>query len=177
MRGASLLALSVCVFGCGGGCSGPTEESAHTERSARHQAGGEEQREERAPSEDEPPTVRVIGVVDAHARTVVPRIENRGSAETSVGPRLVVQRREGTEWEDVSANVDLRFDCRSEAPECATLAPGAVLMPPAWLGTLGDAQCICTRCANAPAGTYRFVAQSCGGDHRVEGEPFELPAG
>ncbi len=72
------------------------------------------------------------------------------------------------------AGLELRADCQTPAPECVEIVAGAELRPPPWLGTLGDAQCICTRCAPAPAGTYRFVLTSCDGRQRVESPAFEL---
>jgi hypothetical protein len=177
---AIALALSCCVFGCSGGCSGPTEGASRDRSERRDNNGTGEENEQEAAGEDTPgvaPTVRVIGVVDPHTRNVNVRVENHGTAPTNVGGNLLLQRRDGDAWEDVSARVQLRFDCRTEAPDCATLAPGAVWIPPDWTGMLGDAQCDCERCAPAPAGTYRFVARSCGGDQRAEGEAFVLGPG
>lgn len=120
------------------------------------------------------PVLRIVGAVGRYDREVAIQLENHGSEAAEVRGRLTLQRREGDRWVDASTRIDLRYSCDDQAPECVTLAPGAVYIPPPWLGTEGDAQCVCTRCAPAPAGTYRFVATTCRGAHTAEGEPFEL---
>jgi hypothetical protein len=118
--------------------------------------------------------LRVVGETNRYDHHVAIRVENHGTDAAEIRGRLTLQRRDGERWRDRSTRIDLRFSCEDEAPECVTLAPGAVYIPPAWLGTDGDAQCVCTRCGPAPAGTYRFVATSCNGAHTLTGEPFEL---
>lgn len=176
MRFIFALALSLSVFGCGGGCSGAGDERS-SERSGQAGANGREASggEGAASDPEEPPVLQIVTTLDRHTRSVGLRIENRGTDQASVRGRVTVQRRQRGDWEDYDSNVDLRFDCDARAPDCATLAPGAVLIPPPWLGKRGDAQCACDRCADAPAGVYRFVARSCGGTHAIEGEPFDLP--
>lgn len=101
-----------------------------------------------------------------------------GDATVALDPHLGVQRRDGDSWTDVHgiAELSLRDDCHHDAPGCVHLVPGAELLPPSWLGTTGDAQCVCTRCATAPAGTYRFVAKTCDGSRYYPGVPFALAA-
>jgi len=119
--------------------------------------------------------VRAGGEPDQHTRVVGIRIENRGDETTQLAGSVGLQYRSADARSDADAvHLDLRYSCEDEAAECVTLAPGAIYLPPAWLGTIGDAQCTCTRCAAAEAGTYRFVVRSCSGAHTVEGEPFEL---
>lgn len=180
VRSSILTLLTTLAFaGCGGGCSGTTEESpspTHGSTAQTEASGNEAVPPMPPPAVDPgpPPELRVTGEQARHGREVTVRIENRG-AQARIGGRLVLQReRDGTWATENGAQLDLRFSCRDEAPDCLTLAPGAVYIPPPWLGTIGDSQCICTRCAPAPTGTYRFVVTSCGGAHVIEGEPFEL---
>ena len=95
---------------------------------------------------------------------------------------LVLERLDGSSWhrvEDVGA-VWLRDSCAPHgdavfwangADECVDFH--TPFRAPAWLGTIGDAQCVCEKCVPAPAGTYRWVAHECAGAE-VPGEPFEL---
>jgi hypothetical protein len=101
-------------------------------------------------------------------------IENRSDAPVSLSRDLIVEQRTGDSFTVVTtAGVTLRSSCEAEAPECITLVPGAELYPPDWLGTRGDAQCICTRCVPVEAGSYRFAITTCEGA-RIDGETFEL---
>lgn len=91
-----------------------------------------------------------------------------------VQPRLAVERRTTDGWVIVEplSNVSLRHDCERPPSECVTLAPGAELFPPAWLGKAGDAQCACTGCGADIQGELRFVAMSCNMRTRYNSEPF-----
>lgn len=75
-----------------------------------------------------------------------------------------------------ASTLALRYDCAHAADPCVTLAPGAELLPPSWLGTWGDMQCECERCAPVEPGRYRLVVTTCDGAHRVESNAFVLPA-
>lgn len=172
--------LCVAVAGCGGGCSGSSSEESATSSGASQRteaSGGEADETARTEPRADPgprPEVRVTAEVDPHARHVTPRVENHGP-EARLDRGLTLERRQGREWSAVDAvDLALRFSCEDEAAECVTLAPGAVFIPPPWLGTLGDAQCACEGCEDAEPGTYRFVARSCGGGHELTGEPFDL---
>lgn len=179
---ATLALISSClvIAGCGGGCSGTPEERAPSSSQAqRTEVSGDER-----PAVEEPvvdpgpvPRIRVLGVVDAHAGEVTPRVESRGDEPAELSSRVALQRRSGEAWEDVDGGeLHLRFGCDEDIPECLTLAPGAVLLPPAWTGKTGTTQCECEgRCPDASPGTYRFVVRSCSRAHAIEGEPFELP--
>jgi hypothetical protein len=172
------LVIGLTLAGCGG-CSGPSEESSPASGTTqRTEASGSESPSAGVPAQPvDPgpvPVVRITGTPDLD-RHVAIRVENHGAEETQLRGALTLQRQNGEAWEAASsAGIDLRYSCEDQAPECVTLAPGAVLIPPAWLGTWGDAQCVCTRCGPAEAGTYRFVATSCSGAHTIEGEPFDL---
>jgi hypothetical protein len=102
-------------------------------------------------------------------------LTNLGNADVRLRPALTVERQNGSTWAEVeTAGLTLRWDCQAPPPPfCMSLAPGASIQPPPWLGTTGDAQCICTRCGPVPAGTYRFVATNCDGT-RLEGTPFTI---
>lgn len=170
----------VAIAGCGGGCSGSVDEEPSTSGSAAQRteaSGGERDDEQPTPQADPgpPPEVVVTAEVDGHSRQVTPRVANHGD-QTQLASAFVVERRRDDGWTAVEdVDLSLRFSCDEVAPDCVTLAPGAVFIPPPWLGMIGDAQCICEHCRRAEAGTYRFVVRSCGGGHAVAGEPFELP--
>lgn len=122
------------------------------------------------------PTLAIVGTPAAVGQHVAISITNRGSSAAELGASLAIEvERDGTfvATEQASA-LTLRYDCAHDAPACLTLAPGAELLPPEWLGTWGDMQCICTRCGPVEPGTYRFVVTTCDGAHRVEGTPFTI---
>ncbi len=165
--------------GCGGGCSGssgggggePVDPGPEGSASSGGAGAGEVRDEGPPPDPGPPPVLRVAGAPDAHSRAVELRVENHGTEEASLASAVTVQRLDGEAWVD-RARLELRFSCTDPVTDCVTLAPGAVYLPPPWLGMVGDAQCDCDRCAPAEPGTYRFVVRSCGGAHAVESEPF-----
>lgn len=171
-----LLLIGACLTGCGG-CSGASEAAGPAASSTQRTeaSGGGAAPEAAAPGEPGPPPVlRITGTPEPDRRVAI-RVENRGTESAELRGSLGLQRLRGDRWEDArAASLELRWSCEDEAPRCVTLAPGAVLLPPEWLGTSGDAQCRCARCSPIEAGTYRFVATSCDGAHTIEGEPFEL---
>lgn len=126
------------------------------------------------PAPSDAPRVIVRGTPNEQGRVVAIAIENHAEAAVSLARELVVEVQSGDSWSAVTtAGLSLRSSCDAEAPECVTLQPGAELYPPEWLGTQGDAQCICTRCVPVESGTYRFVVTTCEGA-RIEGEPFAI---
>lgn len=177
------LILTLLFAGCGNGCSGSADESGASSGSAqRTEASGGESAEtptppaEREPPPDPgpPPELRVSAEVDAYDGHATPRIANLGDA-TELSGTLALERREGESWTAVEdVRLLLRYACDEAPAECVTLAPGAVFIPPPWLGRSGEAQCECEECGPADEGTYRFVVRSCDGAHTVAGEPFEL---
>ncbi len=176
--------LCLWIAGCGGGCGAAIEATEATEAEPATEPAPERPSESgAAPEAAEPvdpgprPVLRVVGEPSAHDPTVAIRIENRGLEPTELARAVGLQVQDGAGFVDVDVHLDLRYSCDDEAPECVTLAPGATYLPPAWLGTTGDAQCECARCGAAPPGTYRFVVRSCSGAHTIEGLPFELEAG
>ncbi len=121
------------------------------------------------------PTLSIVGAPEAIGDAVAISITNRGAGPAELGTRVAIEvERNGTFAAAQPSLVTLRYDCAQEAPACVTLAPGAELIPPPWLGTWGDMQCRCLRCAPVEAGTYRFVVTTCDGAHRIEGTPFTL---
>ncbi len=160
-----MLVVLASIAGCCG-CSG--DEAPGGGSSPRIEVSGAEASSSRAP------TVQVVAEVDSYAQRVSLRVENRGTATTELSGRVELERREGDQWQAVDVRLHLRDGCNGDSIECLTLAPGAVFIPPPWLGMLGDAQCTCEQCSSAPAGSYRFVVRSCSGAHPVAGEPFEV---
>lgn len=109
-------------------------------------------------------------------RAVGLRVANTGSTTLSIDSALTLEHESGGRFVPLEGmgRVTLRGSCTAAAPRCVTLAPGAEIFPPDWLGTTGDAQCACEECAPAPAGRYRFVARSCDGAKTYTGEAFTL---
>lgn len=172
-----VLSTSLAVFACAGGQAehSSERERASDERQARSSSETSSTESEtptpRAPAG--PPPVLAVRAERTRDRTFAPVVQNRGRELARISSRLVLEREGEDAFEAVpSVDLSLRWDCATAAPECVELAPGAELRPPAWLGTLGDAQCDCERCADAPAGTYRFVVTTCDGDHRIVGDAF-----
>ncbi len=152
-----------------------------------------------APTEATPPPAEAVEEVAAPPTTAAPppgpaptlalvatpgpdgvaiSIANHGGADASLRSAVVVEVDEGGSFSGApsSSTLALRYDCAREPEPCVTLAPGAELLPPAWLGTWGDMQCVCTRCGPVAPGRYRLVVTTCDGAHRVESNAFTLPA-
>jgi len=174
-------ALLLCLWaaGCGGGCSGssapPADPGPDPAPGAEEGTGGEDRAGAAEPPVDPgpEPVLRVTGEPSGHAPRVAIRIENRGDEAAELATALGLQRRAGEAWRDVEpVELALRFSCEDPVPDCVTLAPGAVYLPPPWLGTTGEAQCECAECGPAEPGEYRFVVRSCSRAHAVAGEPF-----
>lgn len=132
-----------------------------------------------APAETGPaPVLAIRGRPSRAGGEVAITLENRGESLARVASRLVLERAEGGDRFAPVRGVELalRDSCARDAPACVELAPGAALHPPPWRGTTGEGggQCRCEGCAPAQPGTYRLVATSCGGGHRVLGEVFEI---
>ena len=180
---ALVFALLALLAGCGG-CNKPSEPAP--ERTTPGAPAGEG--DVRAPSDPGTPALVeqtvageggglvLHGDPTTDGRRVAIRVANTGSAQVALAAPLTLERQVDGHWSVLEgvASITLRRSCEIEAPPCTTLAAGAELFPPDWLGTLGDAQCMCTRCGPAPAGNYRFVVRSCDGARRYEGDPFEL---
>jgi hypothetical protein len=109
-------------------------------------------------------------------RAVGLRVANTGSTTLSIDSALAIEHESGGRFAPLEGmgRVTLRGSCTAAAPRCVTLAPGAEIFPPDWLGTTGDAQCACEECGPAPAGRYRFIAKSCDGAKTYAGEPFAI---
>jgi hypothetical protein len=121
------------------------------------------------------PTLAVTGTPASIGRTVAISVTNRGAGDVQLSTELGLEvERDGAFVDAEHPGLRLRYDCAQDTPACVTLAPGSELLPPDWLGTWGDVQCVCTRCGPAEPGRYRFVVRTCDGAHRVEGTPFTL---
>jgi hypothetical protein len=121
------------------------------------------------------PTIALTGAPSTSARDVAISVTNRGGSTAELRTSMALEvEHDGVFGPTQQTSLTLRYDCAQEPSTCVTLAPGAELIPPAWFGTWGDAQCVCTRCGPVEAGTYRFVATTCDGAHRIEGTPFTI---
>jgi len=123
------------------------------------------------------PTLEIRLRAEPLERTITPVVEVLGGT-ARLAKTIGVEREVNGHFQRVTgiASLELRSDCQSRAPDCIEIVAGAELRPPHWTGMLGDAQCICTRCAPAPAGTYRFVLHTCDGAQQVESDPFTVGA-
>lgn len=185
MRGPTIVVLvALSIAGCGGGCSGASEPRTSSSSAQRTEASGTEEDRDEPSIEADPGPVPVLSIhatLDRYDRSVAFRVENRGTEQIELSTRLTLEKQQGDDWQPASAGLSLRDSCEAPVPDCVTLAPGAVYIPPAWTGLLGaadqpgDAQCGCEACTPAPAGTYRVVVKSCSGAHTVPGEPLVLP--
>jgi hypothetical protein len=175
----ALLIFAALLASCGGSTSSSGDPRAtSTERvvtaSDRGSTEGSPESEP-TPTETGPaPTLGLRGTPDADGSIAI-TIENRGTELARIAPQLVLERAgSGGAFRAVEGgSPTLRTDCEHDAPACVELAPGAALHPPA---LRGDAQCESAPSGAIAAGTYRLVARSCGGAHRVEGDRFEIVA-
>ncbi len=116
----------------------------------------------------------VRGERRAHGE-IAPLVEARGEAPVRVKRTIGVERRDGERWVTVPVrDLTLRPDCGHAADVCVTLVHGGGLFPPAWNGKSGVGQCTEATSRDVPAGTYRFVLESCEGETAVTGEPFTV---
>ncbi len=170
-----LLGLLAGCEGCGNDAPEATTGGGQGSTTGTETTGGAETATEGAPAIADPgaPPTLGLSVEPGFESATSLIVENRGSEPVELSSALVLEREEDGAFAPVSgiAGLALRFDCEPP-PECLTLVPGAALHPPPWNGMLGDAQCICTRCADAPTGSYRFVVTTCGGGHRVTSPAF-----
>ena len=129
-----------------------------------------------APVPSDPPDLRLVATPGAGS--VALSIANHGASAVSLRTAVAIEVDHAGAFAELSSasTLALRYDCEHEAERCVTLAPGAELLPPDWLGTSGDVQCVCTRCAPVEAGSYRFAVTTCDGAHRVESNAFEMSA-
>jgi len=176
-RLSSILLLPLLLASCEG-CGGTEEIAGARASTATEGSGSGEAAAEPGDPPPDPgpaPTLAVRGEPEPGGVVHV-IVENHGREPVVLAATLEIEREEPGGWAAVEgiAGLSLRRSCEESGEECLTLVPGAELHPPAWLGTIGDAQCICTRCAPAPEGRYRFVVATCDGEHRVEGEAFSL---
>jgi hypothetical protein len=128
-----------------------------------------------APSQpSEAPTLTFVATPGPS--TVALSLSNHGTSEVSLRAGVIVEVDSGGTFASApsTSTLALRYDCAHEADGCVTLAPGAELLPPEWLGTWGDMQCVCTRCGPVPAGNYRLVVTTCDGAHRIESNAFAM---
>lgn len=181
-RGLAVVScLLVLLPACDGGCSG---SRGHTERTTPGAPAGEGNA--RGPSDPAVPALTQAIVAgeggglalhgDPRGRFVGLRLANTGTAPLELAAPIAIEREQGGSWSPVEGigRVTVRPSCEVEAPDCTTLAPGAELFPPDWLGTRGDAQCACEHCVPVEHGRYRFIVSSCDGARRFLGDPFML---
>lgn len=127
--------------------------------------------------EAEPPPEPAPAVTLAHEISrygvVTLSLSNRSEGSTRVALRVTVER--DVEGESVAADDLGAFVVSGVADgSCAELVSGGELQN-SWACLRGDASASDRTCTPAPNGTYRFVATSCDGRSRTEGEAFTYP--
>ncbi len=91
---------------------------------------------------------------------------NRGPGALSLAADVALEKKVGQGYTAVAAQaLKLRFDCKSQG--CVSLAPGAELVAPAWLGRPDGERCDGLVAPLEP-GSYRFVVRSCAGTEQAE---------
>jgi hypothetical protein len=142
---------------------------------------------QKQPASNAPSSLQLVGANTALSAASVPiSVLNQGSQPIRLQRRLRVERLERGMWRPL-ANVGdlyLRSDCRPDkngvltregfAAECITVEKQSTLQFQPWLGTYGDAQCICEKCVEVGPGTYRYVARFCASDAELIGRPFVI---
>lgn len=118
------------------------------------------------------------------------RVTNQSGYTVQLRRAITVERWTGKGWKPLApaaAGLLLRADCKPDAagvitPDklasgCVAIGPRATFRSQPWLGTHGDAQCACERCAKVAPGTYRYSGSLCpGAKHAlaVHGLAFRL---
>jgi hypothetical protein len=174
----ALVALPLVTVACGRG--GDARQGR--ERTSRAETAGADPSDPASPAlppethAGEGGGLAVHGDPSRPGRAVGLRVANTGSTTLSIDSALAIEHESGGRFAPLEGmgRVTLRGSCTAAAPRCVTLAPGAEIFPPDWLGTTGDAQCACEECGPAPAGRYRFIAKSCDGAKTYAGEPFAI---
>jgi hypothetical protein len=182
MRGAIGIAVIGAVLACGCGSSGgggagaPPPDPAVVDQPpvpTPPEPATPEPTPGPAPASGDAASVRIVATPAGSGAAI--EVTNTGGGVVRLRPAISLEREQRGAWSarDSRAELALRWDCQTPAPtDCVTLVSGASLHPPNWLGTIGDAQCICTRCGPAPPGRYRFVGATCDG-MRIEGTAFD----
>lgn len=138
-----------------------------------------------------PPATVVLQGADVKlaAGAMIPLLAvNSFGHAVSVQRAVTVERWLANRWQPLSTPASgllLRQDCRPDprtrvintralVEGCITLAPRSTFRSQPWMGTMGDAQCICERCVQVPPGTYRYRGRLCGKPDAIYSAPFRL---
>lgn len=170
---ASLLGVALAWAACSPASPAREERAAPaTAHEERSEPNADAPAVEEAPA---PAGVVLTGEIGADA--VAPVLQNRGAATIELTGVLQIEREGRSGFSGLGDEVlALRASCEAPVPPaCLVLVPGAELRPPAWRGPAGRAQCGAASVPEVEPGRYRFVARSCAGGARIEGEPFDLP--
>lgn len=167
------LVLTACSCGHGERSEARTEPREHSAGAAEAPAAEAEATPVAEAPPREPPAVELRAEVDPYARVSL-RISNRSSESQHLSSTLLLERSDGESFGDAELGA---FELGEELATdgCVELLPGAELRG-TWSCLRGDAEGLVRDCAMAPAGDYRFVAQSCesvgGGSARTESPSF-----
>lgn len=162
------LLLTACSCGHG--------ERSEARAEPEHSSGAAEEAvvvEEATPVAEAPPqtapAVELRAEVDPYARVSL-SISNRSSERQHLSSTLLLERGSGESFGDAELGT-FHLGHELAVDGCVELLPGAELRG-TWSCLRADAEGLVRDCAMAPAGEYRFVAQSCEPGARTESASF-----
>jgi len=164
----TFLLMTACSCGHGERSEARVEPREHSTGATEASAVVEEAVPVEAPPQASP-LVELRAEVDPYARVSL-SISNRSSERQHLSSTLLLERGRGDGFADAELG---SFHLGSElaVDGCVELLPGAELRG-TWSCLRADAEGLVRDCAMAPAGDYRFVAQSCEPGARTESPPF-----
>ena len=116
-----------------------------------------------------PPLLELRAEVDPYARVSL-SVSNRSGERQHLSSALLLERGNGESFADAELGT-FRLGGELAVDGCVELLPGAELRG-TWSCLRADAEGLVRDCAMAPAGDYRFVAQSCSPGARTESAVF-----
>lgn len=166
------LALALLAGACTP--ASPAREERAALASAREEAPAPV-REAAAPAAPTSPAPEIVIVAEIGVGEVAPVVQNHDRAPARLASGLLVEREGPNGFAALDgAALALRASCEESAAPCFDLVPGAELRPPSWRASGGRAQCGESPAPKAEPGRYRFVARTCDGGTRIDGDAFEL---
>jgi hypothetical protein len=157
------------VVGVGWGCSASEARPASVESVAAQKATAS--KAEQGTLSASPPSGPVLTLAlhpEVGAEGVGLRVINAGSETLSLAREIRVQQKRGAAWVELATpGLFLELTCGSTG--CVSLAPGAELDAPSWLGRITNERCGAPFRPEQP-GVYRLRVTSCEGSRSTEVE-------
>lgn len=163
------LLVAIVLASCGRK-EAPKPVAPHVAHEEAPATGSAENAPETAPAP--PPVPLVLQLhVERSVDGVGLRVIHGGEGPVELAQEVVLERAQGDAWEALPHKLHLRLTCQEQG--CITLAPGAELTAPPWLGSASGERCDALL-PRPPAGTYRLVVRSCDGRARSDVSFVEL---